>query len=140
MRNLTWTFLESSFDLWVFFNPIWETRLEFTVRNLHLFKLVSVFLYEKKSNFTMDKRGCSIWLVGLWYPFSSFYIYKYIYNWHVNLLSNFHVHIYTCWYVFSLFIHFFFTNLLFFFKEEKDLPFLNMCWPSLFAKTNLISG
>ena len=43
----TWlrTFLESSFDFWVFFNPIWETRLEFTVRNFHLFKLVSVFIY-----------------------------------------------------------------------------------------------
>ena len=29
---------------------------------------------------------------------------------------------------------------VFFFKEEKDLPFSNTCRPSSFAETNLILG
>ena len=31
-------------------------------------------------------------------------------------------------------------RVFFFLKKEKDLPFLNVCRPSLFAKTNLILG
>ena len=50
-----------------------------------------------------------------------------------------HIYIYMLIRVLLIYSICFFSNLLFF-KEEKDLPFSNMCRPSSFAEMNLISG
>ena len=84
--------------------------------------------------------------VGLWVLHTHFlvyiYIYIYIYMYIVDTWTHFpismyiYIHVDTCSpYLFK----FFFAN-LFFFKEEKDLPFSNTCWPSSFAEMNLILG
>ena len=55
-------------------------------------------------------------------------------------ISDFNIYIYIYMLTCVLLIYSFFFANLFFFKEEKDLPFSNTCRTLSFLKTNLISS
>ena len=92
--------------------------------NIYVYKIsIKVKLYHGET-----------WACGPWYPLSS-YIYIFVTWTHFPISMYLYIHVDTC----SPYLFIFFSNLLFF-KKEKDLPFSNICRPSSFAETNVISG
>ena len=90
--------------------------------NIYVYK---ISIKKIKKSQTLLWRNVGLWVLHthfLVYIYIYIYIYIYVYSWHVNPLSNFHVHIYTCWHMFSLFIQIFFCY-PFFFQGRKRLTF-----------------